>query len=84
MAFFLENFKLYQQQLLLWVDFYQHSQQKAIEDQQFLRGVWQRTHNQLLVFMDGLLLQCLYSRGFDELSWRENQSQLLINLLTLA
>lgn len=97
MSFFLENLKLYQQQLLLWVDFYQHNQRKATHDPQILRGIWQRTHDQLaaylqlppervnfiLVFMDGLLLQRLYDRGSDETAWVESQSQLLIHLLTI-
>ena len=96
MALFLENFKVYQQQLFLWVDFYQHSQRKAVDDQQFLRGVWQRTHDQLaaylqlpnpaqidfvLVFMDGLLLQCLYDRGKARQEWIAEQTELLIELL---
>ena len=96
MAFFLENFKFYQQQLLLWVDFYQHSQRTVVDDRQILRGFWQRTHDQLatylqlpnpasvdfvLVFMDGLLLQCLYDRGKAEQEWVLQQTELLVSLL---
>lgn len=95
-TFFLENFKFYQQQLLLWVDFYQHTQQKAGDDQRFLQEIWQRTHDQLvtylqlppnraafvLIFMDGLLLQCLYERDTEKASGIEHQSQLLVDLLT--
>lgn len=96
MAFFLKNFKFYQQQLLLWVDFYQHTQRKAIDDQQFLQKIWWHAHEQLvaylqlpsdkaafvLVFMDGLLLQCLYDHDTNDSTWVEHQSQLLIELMT--
>ena len=96
MASFLENWQFYQQQLLLWVDFYQHSQRKATDGQQFLRGVWQRTRDQLasylqlsnsahvdfvLVFIDGLLLQCLYEHDNDDQSWITQQTELLIELI---
>lgn len=78
-SFFVEHFRFYQQQLLLWIDFHQHQQRKGVE-QGFLQGVWRRTHAQMatylqlpsaqvdfiLVFMDGLLLQCLYDRGEGE------------------
>ncbi len=94
--FFLAHFQFYQQQLLLWVDFHRHSQRKAMGQDSFLPGFWQRTHDQLtaylqltnpdhvdfvLVFMDGLLLQCLYERGDAEADWVAHQTNLLINLL---
>ncbi|MEM9451864.1 MAG: TetR/AcrR family transcriptional regulator [Cyanobacteria bacterium P01_E01_bin.6] len=99
MTFFLDNVKAYQQQILLWVDFYQHSQRNVIDDSQFLHDVWQRTHDQLadylqlsspdyvdfvLVFIDGLLLQVLYDRGDAEYAWIEQQTALLIGLLDSA
>ncbi|MDA0267628.1 MAG: TetR/AcrR family transcriptional regulator [Cyanobacteria bacterium] len=97
--FFLAHYRFYQQQLLLWVDFHQHSQRKGTERQAFLQRFWQRTHAQLvaylqlpnpahvdfvLVFMDGLLLQCLYERGEAEADWVTQQTELLIALLDSA
>ena len=96
MAFFLESYRFYQQQILLWVDFHQHSRHKGVGEQKFLRGVWQRTHDQLaayllglspnhidfvLVFMDGLLLQFLYDHGQKEQDWVAQQAEILIGLL---
>lgn len=96
MTFFLESYQFYQQQILLWVDFHQHSQHRTINEQQFLRGVWQRTHDQLaaylyelrpahidfvLVFMDGLLLQFLYNHGQEEQEWVTQQVEILIGLI---
>ncbi|NJN22323.1 MAG: TetR/AcrR family transcriptional regulator [Leptolyngbya sp. RL_3_1] len=94
-SFFIEHFQFYQQQLLLWIDFHQHQQRKGAERQDLLRGFWQRTHAQMvtylqlpptqvdfiLVFMDGLLLQCLYDRGDGEADWVAQQTDLLITLL---
>ena len=99
MAFFLESYQFYQQQILLWVDFHQHSQHRTVGEQQFLRGVWQRTHDQLatyfpelssshvdfvLVFMDGLLLQFLYDHGKQEQDWMVQQTEILIDLLAFT
>ncbi|MEM9005983.1 MAG: TetR/AcrR family transcriptional regulator [Cyanobacteria bacterium P01_F01_bin.86] len=99
MEFFLENFKFYQQQLLLWIDFYQHSQRQPVDDPRFLQGLWHRTHDQLaaylqlpnpahvsfvLVFIDGLLLQCLYDHDQAEQDWVAQQVELLIELLDLT
>lgn len=95
MGYFLEHLSFYQQQLLLWVEFYQQQQQKASENKLFLQKFWQRTHDQMaaylelppdkidlmLVFMDGLLLQFLYHRGDNALDWATQQSQLLIELI---
>ncbi|MGD1904900.1 MAG: TetR/AcrR family transcriptional regulator [Leptolyngbyaceae cyanobacterium] len=93
-TFFVEHFRFYQQQLLLWIDFHQHQQRKGIE-QGVLQGVWRRTHAQMvtylqmpsaqvdfiLVFMDGLMLQCLYDHGEGEADWVAQQTELLIGLL---
>ncbi|MEM6838950.1 MAG: TetR/AcrR family transcriptional regulator [Cyanobacteria bacterium P01_C01_bin.120] len=82
MAFCLKNYGSYQQQFLIWVDFYQHCQQAGHPDVTVLRQFWQRTQQQLvtylqlplvqvdclLVFLDGLLLQCLYGRSEAEIA----------------
>lgn len=99
LTFFLEHYRFYQQQLLLWVDFYQHNQRQTLAeatvDQAFLQEFWQRTRDQLmaylqlapetvdflLVFMDGLLLQCLYGRNQADSTWMEHQIELLLTLL---
>ncbi|NEP19306.1 MAG: TetR/AcrR family transcriptional regulator [Leptolyngbya sp. SIO4C1] len=95
-AFYLENFRFYQQQLLLWVDFHQHRQRAAPDEQPFLQGFWQRTRDRLasylqlpnpahvdfvLVFMDGLLLQFLYHRGEIESDWLTQQMEVLVALI---
>jgi AcrR family transcriptional regulator len=95
MEFFLDHFQFYQQQLLLWVEFHQQSQNQA-EAQQFLRGFWQRTRDQLaaylkeldvdqadffLIFLDGLLLQVLYGHGGTNQSSITTQTELLIRFL---
>jgi AcrR family transcriptional regulator len=93
--FFLENYSFYQQQALLWVEFHQHSQRQSATQPHFLQGFWQRTHEQLaaylqlppeqvdfiLVFMDGLLLQCLYDRGNHERDWVAQQLEYLIRVI---
>lgn len=97
MTFFRQNYGFYQQQLLLWVEFYQHSQRKAIDNLQFLQTFWQQTRQQLedylqlpsdkvdfmLIFMDGLLLQCLYKGNQDDPGWIERQSLVLVHLLSV-
>lgn len=76
MAFVLQNLASYQQQILIWVDFYQHRQHTDDPDVTVLQQFWAQTHEQLsnylqlpanqidcfLTFIDGLLLQCLYQR----------------------
>ncbi|MEO1207987.1 MAG: TetR/AcrR family transcriptional regulator [Cyanobacteria bacterium J06638_20] len=96
MTFFLKGYKSYQQKMLLWVDFYQHGQRNAAENPSYLGQFWRKTRDQLmtylelpaervdfiLVFMDGLLVQCIYDHGHDEAAWLAEQSELLIRLLT--
>ncbi len=95
MTFFLAHYAFYQQQLLLWVDFHQHSQRQSTPAPDFLQELWQGTHRQLmayldlsaeqvdflLIFMDGLLLQCLYGRNEQDTAWLQQQSDLLLRLL---
>jgi AcrR family transcriptional regulator len=75
-AFFMDNYSTYQQQMLIWVDFYQHCQQMNSQGSRVLHEFWTKTHQQLagylrlspaqvdcfLTYLDGLLLQCLYGR----------------------
>jgi len=77
MAFFLANYGAYQQQFLIWIDFYQHCRHIGYEGDTVLQQFWQQTHQQLvtylqiapeavdclLTYLDGLLLQCLYGRS---------------------
>ena len=77
MAFFLANYETYQQQFLIWIDFYQHSKHTGKDGSVVLQQFWQTTHQQLvnylqmapeqvdclLTYLDGLLLQCLYGRS---------------------
>jgi AcrR family transcriptional regulator len=96
MEFVLKNIQFYQQQILLWVEFHQQSQNQA-EAQQFLRGFWQRTRDQLaaylkdldpaqvdfvLIFLDGLLVQGLYGHDDSNPGWVATQTDLLVRLLT--
>jgi AcrR family transcriptional regulator len=76
MTFVIHHYAHYQQQLLIWVDFYQYSQQSGQADVTVLQEFWARAQAQLgrylqlptehidclLTFIDGLLLQCLYGR----------------------
>lgn len=77
MAFFLANYGAYQQQFLIWIDFYQQCRHAGNAGETVLHQFWQQTHQQLaaylqlapeqvdclLTFLDGLLLQCLYGRN---------------------
>ncbi len=76
-TFLLQRYSIYQQQFLIWIDFYQHSQRSHSQDWTVLQQSWQRSQSQLvdylqvapeqvdslLIFLDGLLLQCLYGRS---------------------
>lgn len=94
--FMLQNVQHHHQQLLLWVDFFQQSSQAGDAEAQFLRQVWDRTRDALaaylqgtdlatvefiLVFLDGLILQFIYSRSFRDLAWFEQQCQLMIQMV---
>ncbi|RZM75012.1 TetR/AcrR family transcriptional regulator [Leptolyngbya iicbica] len=77
MAFFLANYQAFQQQLLIWIDYYQHCQYAGKDSNTVLQQFWQQTQQQLgaylqwppeqvdglLIYLDGLLLQCLYGRS---------------------
>lgn len=99
MAFFRERFEHYQQQLFLWIDFYQHTQRHEMADREFLNGLWHRIRDPLaaylqesnpdrvdfiLIFMDGMLLHCLYGRDREDPTWIARQSALLVQLLHAA
>ncbi|MEM6522117.1 MAG: TetR/AcrR family transcriptional regulator [Cyanobacteria bacterium P01_D01_bin.71] len=82
MAYFLKKYAAYQQQFLIWVDFYQYCRQENRPDVAVLQQSWQRTQRELvtylqlppvqidclLAFLDGLLLQCLYGRTEAEIA----------------
>ena len=82
MAFFLKKYVLYQQQMLIWVDFYQHSRQINPQGLAVLQHFFMKTRQQLadylqlpsakvdllLTFFDGLLLQCLYGRNATDIT----------------
>ena len=93
--FFLENYTFYQQQLLLWVEFYQQTSRTATKQPHILSAFWQRTQKQLvsylqlptekvdflLLMMDGLLLQCLYDRQDADQAWMVGQLEQLVRSL---
>ena len=96
MDFVLKNAQFYHQQLLLWVDFFQQHQEDSQEGAQFLRQVWDRTRDMLMdyvkisdsavadlimVFIDGLIIQCIYDRGVQDADWFRQQSQLMIQMV---
>lgn len=82
MTFFLTKYEAYQQQFLIWIDFYQHCRHTGNASETVLQQSWQQTHQQLaaylqiapeqvdclLTFLDGLLLQCLYGRSQAEIT----------------
>jgi AcrR family transcriptional regulator len=92
MAFFLQQYSSYQQQMLIWIDFYQYSQQSGEPAVDVLQQFWVTTHQRLsqylrlpaeqidcfLTYIDGLLLQCLYGR--DEVAIAQ-QAEVFITLL---
>ena len=94
----LNNLQYYQQQLLLWVEFSQHSQQSGEAEIAVLHQAWERaiqtikeylglkkpsTVEFLLIFFDGLILQRIYGRGFRDSSWFREQFQQLIQMVLL-
>lgn len=96
MDFVLQNLQYYQQQMLLWVDFYQQARIGSDEEVQFLRQVWNGTRDAavdylqlpepaladfLMVFIDGLIIQCVYNRGGEDADWFRSQSQLMIQMV---
>ena len=96
MNFVLQNIQQYHQQLLLWVDFFQQTREGSEEETDFLRQVWDRTRDTLkdylqvqdpavldfiMVFVDGLMIQFIYNRGFQRMEWFEQQCQLTIQMV---
>lgn len=95
MDFVLKNAQHHHQQLLLWVDFFQQTQEGSEESLRFLRQVWDRTRNTLMdyvnisettadfvmVFVDGLIMQYIYDRGFKDQDWFQQQSQLMMQMV---
>jgi len=51
MAFFLRNYGPYQQQLLIWVDFFQHCRHTDNPNITVLQQFWQETHQQLAAYL---------------------------------
>ncbi|MDJ0706671.1 MAG: TetR/AcrR family transcriptional regulator [Leptolyngbyaceae cyanobacterium MO_188.B28] len=100
MAFVVQNAQFYCQQLVLWVDFFQQTSPSDEGEIHFLRQVWDRTRGTLadylqltdpalvdfiVVFIDGLILQHIYSRvyeqGSKDTAWLHQQSQLMIRMI---
>lgn len=96
MDFVLKNLQYYQQQMLLWVDFFQQTRTGSDEELQFLRQIWNGTRDAtvdylqlpdteladfLMIFIDGLIIQCVYNRGIDDADWFHHQSQLMIQMV---
>lgn len=96
MAFVLKNLQYYQQQMLLWVDFFQQTRTGSDKELQFLRQIWDGTRdatvdylqlpntelaNFLMIFIDGLIIQCVYNRGIEDTDWFHHQSQLMIQMV---
>lgn len=94
--FILQNAQHYHQQILLWVDFFQQTREGEEGEAQFLRQVWDSTRDALadylqltdptkvdfiMVFVDGLILQFIYSRDFHQMAWFEQQCQLMIQMV---
>jgi len=93
--FALQNTHYYYQQFLLWADFIQQTREtpNATHD---LRNVWDRGRDALtdylqisnpalidfiMIYMDGLFVQCMYGRGTQDASWFRQQSQLMIQMV---
>ena len=100
MAFVLQNAQFYCQQIVLWVDFFQQTHRSDEGETHFLRQVWESTRGALadylqlsdpalvdfiVVFIDGLILQHIYSRvyeqGSKDAAWLHQQSQLMIQMI---
>lgn len=96
MDFVLKNLQYYQQQMLLWVDFFQQNRIGSDEELQFLRQIWNGTRDAtvdylqlsdtkladfLMIFIDGLIIQCIYNRSAEDADWYHGQSQLMIQMV---
>ncbi len=96
MDFVLKNLQYYQQQMLLWVDFFQQTRIGSDEELQFLRQIWNGTRDAtvdylqlpdtkladfLMIFIDGLIIQCIYNRSAEDADWYHSQSQLMIQMV---
>ncbi|MCG8367143.1 MAG: TetR/AcrR family transcriptional regulator [Pseudanabaenales cyanobacterium] len=98
--FVFKNTQYYSQQLVLWVDFFQQTHTDSDHDINFLRQVWERARATLadylqisdpalvdlvMIFLDGLILQCIYGRVYDHVApdtaWFHQQSQLMIQMI---
>ncbi|WP_299491135.1 TetR/AcrR family transcriptional regulator [Acaryochloris sp. IP29b_bin.137] len=96
MNFVLANIQYYQQQMMLWIDFFQQTRSGSDEEVNFLRQVWNRSRDTiidylqlqdptvaefLIIFIDGLILQCIYNRGIEDTDWYQSHSQLMIQMI---
>ena len=78
------------------MDFFQQTREGSEEEVQFLRQVWDRTRDTLkdylqvqdpavldfiMVFVDGLMIQFIYNRGFQRMEWFGQQCQLTIQMI---
>lgn len=96
MDYVLQNMPYFQKQTLLWVDFCQQAEISSEERARFLRQFWDRARESLtdylqltdpamvdflMVFLDGITLQYLYSQGMHDDEWLERQSKLTIQMI---
>lgn len=96
MDFVLTNTQYYQQQLMLWIDFFQQTRSGSDEEVNFLRQVWNRSRDAILdylqlqdpavaecliIFIDGLIIQCIYNRSISDADWFQSQSQFMIQMI---
>ena len=98
MNFVLQNLQHYHQQLLLWVDFFQHTRSGKEPEIDFLRQIWDGFRDDLvqyletsdlalvdhlMIFIDGLVIQFIYNRGIHDLDWYRQQTQFTIQIFLL-
>ncbi|MGB3614271.1 MAG: TetR/AcrR family transcriptional regulator [Elainellaceae cyanobacterium] len=94
--FVLQHAQYYYQQLVLWVDFVQQTDDSSQGKASVLGEVWARTHDELasylqlsesalvdfvIVFLDGLFVQHVYGRGPQDIDWFRHQGQLMIQMV---
>jgi AcrR family transcriptional regulator len=93
MAFLVENLDYFAKQLLLWIDFSQHTHRTHLELPEIIEDLWNQTRQALsdylqvqnwavldfiLVYVDGLLVQRIY--GKRDLDWFKAQVSLLCQM----
>lgn len=98
--FVFQHIQYYYQQLVLWVDFFQQTHNSPGGEVHFLRQVWERARDTMadylqisdpalvdfvMVFFDGLIMQYIYGRVYDQgvqdTAWFHRQTQLMIQMI---